>query len=246
MIRMLQVKGGETMTSATINEAMLFMRTMSYPTEIQARKITIAYHFFKRVSDIGISSLAILGLSGLFIILTVITTIVTRGHPFFADVRVGRNGRDIKVYKFRTMYYDAEENIDKYLDHSQKKQWKKERKVDNDPRVTKFGNVLRKTSLDELPQLFNILLGSMSLVGVRPMTRKEIQDNYTLEQTQLIYGSKPGLTGVWQVLGRNDIDFESGKRQKLDMLYFKNRGFRYETKLVFLTVPAVLTQKGAR
>ena len=243
---MLQVQGGKAMTSATINEAMLFMRSMNYPTEIQARKTTVAYHFFKRVFDIGISSLAIMALSGLFLLLTIICLIATKGHPFYADVRVGRNGRDIKVYKFRTMYYDAEENIDDYLDYNQKKQWKKERKVDNDPRVTRLGNFLRKTSLDELPQLFNILFGTMSLVGVRPMTRKEIQDNYTLEQTQLIYGSKPGLTGVWQVLGRNDIDFESGRRQKLDMLYFKNRGFRYDTKLVFLTVPAVITQKGAR
>ena len=234
------------MASATVTEALQFMRTMNYPNEIQARKITVVYQFFKRVTDFSVASISIIALSWLLVLLTVICFAATKGHPFFADVRVGRNGRDIKVYKFRTMYYDAEINVDKYLNKTQKRQWKKERKVDNDPRVTRFGNFLRKTSLDELPQLFNILFGSMSLVGVRPMTRKEIQENYTLEQTQLIYGSKPGLTGVWQVLGRNDITFETGKRQKLDMLYFKNRGYRYEAKLVFLTVPAVLTQKGAR
>lgn len=234
------------MTSATINEALLFMRTINYPNEIQARKVNTVYLFFKRVADIGVSSIAIILLSWLFIILTAVCVVATKGHPFYADARVGRNGRNIKVYKFRTMYADAEINIDKYLDDDQQEEWYKERKIDNDPRVTKLGNFLRKTSLDELPQLFNILFGSMSLVGVRPMTRRELQDNYSLGQIQLIYGSKPGLTGVWQVLGRNDVTFSSGKRQKLDMLYFKNRGLRYDAKLIFLTVPAVLTQKGAR
>ena len=234
------------MTSATISEALQFIRTMNYPKEINARRVTMNYLFFKRSLDIVLSLSAITILSWLFIIITIVCAVATHGHPFFADARVGKDGRDIRVYKFRTMYYDAEVNVDKYLDKKQKRQWKKERKIDNDPRITKLGNFLRKTSIDELPQLFNILFGTMSLVGTRPMTRAELEDNYTFEQRQLIYSSKPGLTGVWQVLGRNDVTFKSGKRQKLDMLYFKNRGFRYDTKLIFLTVPAVLTQKGAR
>lgn len=233
------------MTSATINEALSLIKTKEDPAIARANRTKAGYLFMKRAFDIVISLTAIIALSWLLLIISTISLFTTRGRPFYADVRVGKSGRDIKIYKFRTMYNDAEVNAKKYLNRRQQWQWRKERKVENDPRITSFGRYLRKTSLDELPQLFNILFGSMSLVGVRPMTREELNKNYTTEQFEIICTARPGLTGLWQVLGRNDITFKSGKRQRLDVHYFQKRGFRYDAKLMFLTIPAVLSQKGA-
>ena len=162
------------------------------------------------------------------------------------DKRIGKKGKEIKVLKFRSKYYDAETNNDKYLTPEQKEIWIRERKLDDDPRITKVGKFLRKTSLDELPQLFNILFGSMSVVGYRPMSSREVEEHFTEEERQILYKAKPGLTGYWQVYGRSDVDFESGKRQKLELEYFSKRGFWFDLGLVFKTIPAVLNHKGAK
>ena len=162
------------------------------------------------------------------------------------DKRIGKKGKEIKVLKFRSMYYDAETNIDKYLTPEQKEIWIRERKLDDDPRITKVGKFLRKTSLDELPQLFNILFGSMSVVGYRPMSSREVEEHFTEEERQILYKAKPGLTGYWQVYGRSDVDFESGERQRLELEYFSKRGFWFDLGLVFKTIPAVLNRRGAK
>ena len=197
-----------------------FQINESSVTVKEREKVTVkggrAYAFFKRTFDIVSSFSVILIFSWLLLIVFFIQMISTKGHPIFLDKRVGKNCKDIKVYKFRSMYYDAETNIDKYLTPEQKIIWLRERKIDNDPRITKFGKFLRKTSLDELPQLFNILFGSMSVVGPRPITRQELE-NFDLSEQQVLFMAKPGLTGYWQVYGRSDVDFESGERQKLEM-----------------------------
>ena len=216
-------------------------------TEIfMPKQMNKSFFFFKRAFDIVASFLAIVFLSLLLLIILIVESIATKGHPIFADKRVGKNGEDITVYKFRTMYNDAEENIDKYLNKKQKRQWLRERKVDNDPRVSKHGSFLRKTSLDELPQLFNIFAGSMSFVGPRPMTRWEVEKGYTLEQQQILLSTRPGLTGTWQVEGREITEFKSGRRQHLDLLYFEKRSLWYDFKVILKTIPAVLKQKGAK
>ncbi len=204
------------------------------------------YAFSKRAFDIVSSFCVILLISLLLLILFIIQIFVTKGHPIFKDKRIGKNGKVINVYKFRSMYYDAETNIDKYLTAEQKEIWLKERKLNNDPRITSFGRILRKTSLDELPQLFNILFGSMSVVGYRPMSKRELDLNFTDEERYVLSHAKPGLTGYWQVYGRSDVDFESGKRQKLEMEYFSKRGFWFDLTLIFKTIPAVLKHKGAK
>ena len=170
----------------------------------------------------------------------------THGHPIFLDQRVGKNNKDIKIAKFRSMYIDAEDNIDHYLSKKQKKQWIRHRKVDNDPRITKNGSFLRKTSLDELPQLFNIFAGSMSFVGPRPLTRRELDSAFTDEERDLLLSCRPGLTGVWQVYGRDISEFKSGKRQQLELSYFEKRGLLFDLKILFLTIPVVLKHKGAK
>ncbi len=204
------------------------------------------YRFVKRSFDIWVSLIAILILSPLYLLFIIINAIYTRGHPIFFDKRIGKDHKHINVYKFRSMYYDAESNVDKYLSKAQKKQWKKERKVENDPRITPFGRILRKTSIDELPQLFNILFGSMSFVGPRPITEGELTNNFTKEQQDIMLSARPGLIGYWGVKGRSNVAFADGVRQKLELDYFKLRGIWFDLGLIFRVIPAVLKGSGAK
>ena len=204
------------------------------------------YRFVKRTFDIFSSFVVICLISWLLLIIFIIQLFVTKGHPIFADSRVGKRGKIFKALKFRSMFYDAESNIDKYLTPEQKEIWLRERKLDNDPRITRFGKFLRKTSLDELPQLFNIFIGQMSVVGPRPMSQREIDDEFTDEQRAIIFLARPGLTGYWQVNGRSNIDFDSGKRQEMEVEYFYKRGIWFDFGLIFKTIPAVFKSEGAQ
>lgn len=206
------------------------------------------YLFFKRVLDIVVSFISIVFLMAtlIFPIISLLVLISTHGQVIFKDERMGLNKKKIRIYKFQTMFSDAETNLDKYLDENQKKKWQKERKLDDDPRVTKLGKFLRKTSLDELPQLFNILGGNLSLVGPRPITKQELESNFTeYEQNQLMK-VKPGLTGYWQVKDRSLATYESGERQKEELYYLPRRGFWFDVKIVLLTIPAIFKGKGAK
>lgn len=207
-----------------------------------------SYLFFKRVLDIVVSfiSIVFLMVTLIFPIISVLVLISTRGKVIFKDERMGLNKKKISIYKFQTMFPDAETNLDKYLDENQKKKWQKERKLDDDPRVTKLGKFLRKTSLDELPQLFNILGGSLSLVGPRPITKQELESNFTeYEQNQLMK-VKPGLTGYWQVKDRSLATYESGERQKEELYYLPRRGLWFDIKIILLKIPAIFKGKGAK
>lgn len=207
-----------------------------------------SYLFFKRVLDIVVSFISIVFLIAtlIFPIISLLVLISTHGQVIFKDERMGLNKKKISIYKFQTMFSDAETNLDKYLDENQKKKWQKERKLDDDPRVTKLGKFLRKTSLDELPQLFNILGGSLSLVGPRPITKQELESNFTeYEQNQLMK-VKPGLTGYWQVKDRSLATYESGERQKEELYYLPRRGLWFDIKIILLTIPAIFNGKGAK
>lgn len=204
------------------------------------------YDFFKRFFDILFSSLSIIILSLLFLIIVILIAINSPGKIIFKDKRVGRNNKEINVYKFRTMYADAETNIEKYMTKEEIEKWKIERKIDNDKRITKIGKILRKTSLDELPQLFNIFVGNMSFVGPRPVARNELDANYTKEEQSALLSIKPGLTGYWQACGRSDVSYENRKRQEMELAYLGKRSLFFDLKLIFLTIPAVLNHKGAR
>lgn len=229
----------------------MLLNTMSRKKEAMVdtlpyKKVTWWYRFIKRSFDIFVSLIAILVLSPLFIIFILINAIYTRGHPIFFDKRIGKDHKQINVYKFRSMYYDAETNIGKYLTKEQQRQWKEERKVQNDPRITPVGKILRKTSVDELPQLFNILFGSMSIVGPRPITERELKLHFDKEQQDIMLSARPGLIGYWGVKGRSNIDFSSGERQKLELDYFKLRGLLFDLGLMFRVIPAVLKGSGAK
>ncbi len=214
--------------------------------EYRTRQSSHVYDFSKRVFDICASGAALLvfGLPMLFVALLVKCT--SKGPVLFRDKRVGKNGKDIVVYKFRTMYADAEDRIREYLSPEEYERWLVERKLDNDPRITKLGKLLRKTSLDELPQLLNIFGGTLSVIGPRPIARKEMDLNYSPVQQKVLLSCKPGLSGLWAASGRSEVTYEDGRRQKLELEYVKKRSFFFDIKLVFQTVWNVLRRKGAQ
>lgn len=205
-----------------------------------------AYAFFKRAFDIFASLIAIIVLAIPMLIVGIIVKCSSKGPMLFKDSRIGQNGKTIIVYKFRSMYQDAEERLQEYLTEEQYNQWLVERKIDNDPRITKIGKFIRKTSIDELPQLFNIFKGDMSFVGPRPITKLELEHNFTEYEANVFTSAKPGLTGYWQVCGRSNVSFENGERQKIELEYFSKRGFWYDIGLIFRTIPAVLKSRGAK
>lgn len=213
--------------------------------KITPGKVGFFYFFSKYTFDFLVSLISIIILLPAFIIIGIIVKCSSKGPIFFVDKRVGKNEKMIGVLKFRTMYVDAETNIEKYLTPEQIKAWKEERKLENDPRITKIGNFLRKSSLDELPQLFNILVGQMSIVGPRPISKREYDAYYNDEEKKILSTARPGLTGYWQVYGRNEVDYASGERSKLTMEYFKKRSLLLDLKIIFKTFAVVISGKGA-
>ena len=184
-------------------------------TQFSKRLKTKSYLFIKRLFDFLASLAALILLSPLMLILAILVYLDDPGKVFYGHLRIGKNGKPFKVWKFRSMYMNADKMID-LLTPEQAKQYYTEFKIDNDPRITKIGNFLRKTSLDELPQLFNVLCNDMSLVGPRPLIESEIQTYYA-DMYDTLLAVKPGVTGYWQAYARNNATYQSGERQKMEM-----------------------------
>lgn len=199
------------------------------------------YDFFKRFTDIIISILALIILSPLFLILAILVKATSKGPIIFKHRRVGKNGVDFDVLKFRTMEADSRP-IEDILTPEQFEEFLVDLKLPEDPRVTKFGKFLRKTSLDELPQLINILKGDMSLIGPRPILRKYELERFGKYQ-DLLLSVRPGLTGYWGCSGRNDTTYS--ERMKMELYYVTKRGVLLDIKIFFKTIFAVLLRKGA-
>lgn len=208
------------------------------------KKTGCFYRFTKRAFDIVVSFIALLVLSPLLLGLVLVNALVCKGRPFYRDERVGYRGKIIHLYKFQSMYPDADDHPEKYLSPEQLSEWEIERKVDNDPRVFPFGRFLRQTSLDELPQFLNVLSGDLTLVGPRPIVAVELHRYYSEEQKKIFLSCRPGITGYWQVKARNDASYESGKRTIMEMTYFEKRGLFYDFYLLLATLPAVFVHKG--
>lgn len=207
-------------------------------------KRKVCYFFLKRFFDICSSFFLFIFLLPLLFVLSILVLIANPGPIFFKDHRVGKNGKPISVLKFRSMYTDSETNPERYLSAEQMNQWKKERKVTNDPRITPVGRFLRKSSLDELPQLLNIIAGSMSVVGPRPVTRSELSSNYSEEEINLLLSVRPGLLGYWQVFARNDAKYETGERQKMELLYPEKCSLFFDAKIIFCAIPSLFRHRG--
>ncbi len=208
---------------------------------INVKEEKIVYKILKRTVDIIGSLLGLILLSPIFLILSIVVKADSPGPIFFAHKRLGYNGNLIKIYKFRTMVINAEELLNN-LSPEQKEEFAKNFKLENDPRITKVGNFLRKSSLDELPQLLNILKGELSIVGPRPIVEKELK-NYGIYGEKLL-SVKPGLTGNWQANGRSDTTYE--ERVEMDMQYIDNRSIFMDIKIIFKTFSAVIKKQGAR
>lgn len=196
------------------------------------------YSFFKRFFDILLSFLGIILLSWLFLILAILVKLTSKGPVLYVSERIGKNQKPFKIYKFRSMKDGADKEFDSLLAKSDREGTFK---MKNDPRITKFGKFLRKTSLDELPQLFNVLNGSMSLVGPRPVVQREL--DIMTEKQKMRFLVRQGVTCIWQVSGRADTSFD--EQLELDLKYLKKRGFFYDIWLLIRTIPAVICHKGA-
>ncbi|MBS4973816.1 sugar transferase [Clostridium sp.] len=201
---------------------------------------TTFYLIVKRTIDILGALIGLVLLSPIFLIVAIAIKLDSKGPIIFGHTRKGLHGKDIKVYKFRTMYENSQEIFNNFT-KEQKEEFYKNFKLENDPRVTKIGDFLRRTSIDELPQLINILNGSMSIVGPRPIVQKEI-DLYG-DYANKLFSVVPGLTGYWQANGRSDTTYE--ERIKMDMYYIDNRGFWLDFKIIIKTFGSVLKGEGA-
>ena len=203
----------------------------------------ITYSFLKRTVDITASATALLLLSPVFLVTSLAIRKDSDGPAMFTQKRIGKDGKLFEIYKFRTMVPDADKKLFELLDKDEKarEEYKVNKKLKNDPRITKVGNFLRKTSIDELPQLINVLKGDMSLVGPRPYLPREKEDMGDYYNT--IIESKPGITGLWQVSGRSNTTFED--RLEFDKEYTENKGFLYDMGLLTKTVGVVVKKNGA-
>jgi exopolysaccharide biosynthesis polyprenyl glycosylphosphotransferase len=195
----------------------------------------------KRVFDFCVSFTALVLLSPLFVVIGLLVKLQDGGPIFFAQTRVGRHGKEFKMFKVRSMCLNAEEKLKELISKNQHGGQGITFKIKDDPRITKVGRWLRKLSLDELPQLYNVLLGDMSLVGPRPPLPREVK-RYSLEDHRRL-AVKPGITCFWQISGRSEIDFKGQVR--LDVSYIENRSFWVDLKILAKTLPAVISGKGA-
>lgn len=198
----------------------------------------------KRIIDYIFGLIIFVLISPLMVLISLIIKFSTEGPVIYSHKRIGKKGKEFNCYKFRTMYIDADEKLKEILakDPEKKKEWETYWKLKDDPRVTRIGNFLRKTSLDELPQIFNVLKGEMSLVGPRPVIQKEI-DEYYKENSYYYFMVPPGITGLWQVSGRSETSYEY--RVSLDSWYVKNWNLWLDIVILLKTVKAVIKREGA-
>lgn len=211
--------------------------------KIDVRKIV--YGFLKRIIDI------LGGIVGVVLLIPVtIGVYIARkilkeddGPLFYEQLRYGKGGKQFRIYKFRSMCMNADKRLNEYLDQNDeaKKEFEENHKLKNDPRITKIGNVLRKTSIDELPQLINVLKGDMSLIGPRPVVDGEIE-KYGKNKDKFL-SVRPGITGYWAANGRSDTSYD--ERIKMELYYVDNISFKLDVKIFFKTILSVIKKEGA-
>jgi lipopolysaccharide/colanic/teichoic acid biosynthesis glycosyltransferase len=194
----------------------------------------------KRGIDIFVSTIALILLSPLFLLVAILIKIEDRGPVLFPQIRVGKHGREFRMLKFRSMYVNAERALSELLSQNQHRVGVTF-KIRDDPRITRIGKWIRKWSIDELPQLLNVLKGDMSLVGPRPPIPREVK-LYNLEERKRLEIA-PGITCFWQVSGRSDIPFPA--QVQLDLQYIESQSVWLDLKLLCRTIPAVMSGKGA-
>jgi lipopolysaccharide/colanic/teichoic acid biosynthesis glycosyltransferase len=214
-----------------------FHEFVSYapPPKLQREHLLTALNVF-------IAAVLLVLLSPLMVLVWTAVFVQDGGPPLFGHRRIGQRGRSFQCLKFRTMATDADQRLAQLLanDPEALREWSQDQKLRHDPRITPLGAILRKSSLDELPQLVNVVRGEMSLVGPRPIVAAEAR-RYG-RRIHYYYAVKPGITGLWQVSGRNDVSYR--RRVAMDCLYARKRNLLFDGWLLILTIPAVLVRRG--
>lgn len=197
----------------------------------------------KSVFDRAFAFVALVLLSPVLVIVGLLVALTSRGPIVFGHERVGKDGKAFKCFKFRTMVQDAEARLEEALasDPAMRREWDTHRKLSHDPRITSLGRILRKTSLDELPQFWNVLIGDMSIVGPRPVVEAELEKYASCASHYL--SVRPGITGAWQTNGRSDVSYS--ERVAMDVDYVRTMSLWGDIKIVLKTVRVVLMQVGA-
>lgn len=225
---------------AVLNEEDVFVARRYWK---EHRPAVVGNAFCSRSFDVLVSFLAIVILLPVFLVIAAAIVVSDPGPIIFRQQRIGRYGKLFPCLKFRTMTVDAQHRLDELLQRcpAARAEWAADQKLRNDPRITPIGRFLRKSSLDELPQLFNIFIGQMSIVGPRPIIQAEV---VRYGERFLAYCScRPGLTGLWQISGRNNISYKT--RVRLDARYAARKGFGYDILICVRTVPAILASRGS-
>ncbi|MGP1909969.1 sugar transferase [Metabacillus sp. JX24] len=209
------------------------------PEIVDRLELKRLYEKRKRVIDIIGSLIGIILLFPFFLLISILIKLEDpKGKVFFIQKRVGKNGKEFNMFKFRSMVHDAENKLNELLKHNEVSGAMF--KMKNDPRITKIGKFIRKTSIDELPQLLNVLKGEMSLVGPRPALPREVE-TYNENHLQRLLIT-PGCTGLWQATARNNVGFE--EMVELDLYYLKNRTIFFDFKIIFMTIKIILIPNG--
>jgi exopolysaccharide production protein ExoY len=208
------------------------------------QEIVIQEDLLKRMFDVFFSFFVLLLLSPLFLCLSLLIKFTSRGPVFYAQKRVGRGKKTFYCWKFRTMYLQADLLLEELLknDPLLQKEWLETWKLKKDPRITWVGNFLRKTSLDELPQFWNVLKGDLSIVGPRPCVETELELHFK-EKMEKILSLRPGITGLWQISGRNNLTYP--ERVRLEEQYVDTQNFWFDLQLIAKTILVIFSSKGA-
>lgn len=199
------------------------------------------YLIAKRLLDIVLSLTGMIVCAIPMVVIALLIRLESPGPAIYIHNRIGKNGKPLPLLKFRSMYQNADEMIRDFTPE-QKKEWEANFKLDHDPRITRMGNFLRRSSLDELPQLVNILKGELTIVGPRPVVQEELE-KYSDNQERFL-SVTPGLTGYWQAYARSTCTYE--QRMEMELFYVENASFWWDIKIMFATVGAVLRGKGAK
>ena len=227
--------------SADVKPSSGYVAPAPDPTAVAPKKGGAGYLVCKRAFDIVFSAGVCVLVAIPVAVASAAIAIESPGKPFFRQERIGQYGKPIRIFKLRSMVIDAHTNPQKYMTPEQYSVWKREQKLGDDPRITKVGRVLRRTSLDELPQFLNVLTGDLSVIGPRPVTLEETYEFGNARDEVL--ACKPGITGWWGVTDRNDATWENGNRQGRELFYVRHRSLSLDARIFFKTFKAMARGK---
>ena len=211
---------------------------------VRERELSVGFAVTKRLADIVAASLALIVSLPITIATAIAIKLEDGGPVIYKSERIGQYGKKFYIYKFRSMKQNADK-LEDMLTPEELARYYREFKLDNDPRITKVGDFIRRHSIDEIPQFLNILKGDMALIGPRPLIAKEVEVNYP-EKKELLLSLKPGLTGYWQAYARNNVGYENGERQKMELYYIEHACWKLDIRIVFRTAKIVLNGDGAQ